>query len=103
MNSTNYNFDTPFADAVIKKEDEHSGGNYQNNFSFDEFSSPFKTTFESVNESQHSSPIAEEYINLLAELEDNEFKEALHDIANEMAESWRSRKLPSAHSVYLFG
>lgn len=91
MNSTNYNFDTPFADAVIKKEDEHSGGNYQNNFSFDEFSSPFKTTFESVSESQHSSPIAEEYINLLAELEDNEFKEALHDIANEMAESWRSR------------
>lgn len=90
--TTKYDFETPFADIQIGKE-ENNGSGFEriSNFSYEEFLSPFQTTYESFSNENTVSPIAEEYVNLLAELEDSEFKEALYDLANEMEDSWRSR------------
>lgn len=90
--TTKYDFETPFADVQIVKENNNGSGFERiSNFSYEEFLSPFQTTYESFSTENSVSPIAEEYVNLLAELEDSEFKEALYDVASEMEDSWKSR------------
>jgi hypothetical protein len=85
-----YDFETPFADLVTHREDTDNKIKFQNNFSYEDFVSPFQTTYETEATRSTTSPIADEYVNLLAELQDTEFTEALYEVASEMQETWRS-------------
>lgn len=89
MNTSEYDFETPFADqqlSTVKYTDMETNGNQT---AFSNFISPFQSTFHEEEQNQ-ASPFADEYLELLSELEDGEFQESLYELANEMEDSWGS-------------
>ena len=87
-----YEYETPFADVQVRNEEsQQTVGERSMHYSFEEFLSPFQTTFESAGSNNKTLPYAEEYVNLLAELKDDEFHEALNDLSMEMEDSWRNK------------
>lgn len=87
-----YEYETPFADIKISKEqNEQYDVEKTNQFSFEDFISPFQKTYESEGINHKISPYAEEYVSLLGELDDNEFHESLYELAYEMENSWQSK------------
>ncbi|HTE25242.1 hypothetical protein [Flavitalea sp.] len=85
-------FETPFADVQVTKEEPVMGETVDSFFSnyFKESESPFSKTYEAAS-STLINPAGEDYVDLLAELEDAEFNEALYEIANEVEDTWRSK------------
>ena len=80
-----YEYETPFADVQVRNEESpQNDGERSMHYSYEEFLSPFQTTYESTGSNDKILPYAEEYVNLLAELKDDEFHEALNDLSMEM-------------------
>ncbi len=89
MNTSEYDFETPFTDQQLHTEDTTNTETNGNRYDFNHLISPFQSTFH-AEEDQQMSPYANEYLELLAELEDSEFQESLYEVANEMEDSWGS-------------
>ena len=84
-------YETPFADTLFKEEEfqAETDTGLSNHYIF-EIDSPFSRTFE-TSDSSVSNPAGEEYVNLLSELNDQEFTETLYELANEVEDTWRSK------------
>ena len=85
-------FETPFADVAVLREDEEKEALHQ--FEMDELSeleSPFARTFDLSENESDLSPAAEQYVELLGELNDSEFTNMLYELAAEAEESWTSK------------
>lgn len=84
---------TPFAD--VNEVHNNEQGNNTSNFNYDQFSleveSPFISTYNLNNPLSELVIGADEYTELLADLKDQEFTEALYAIANEVEETWNSK------------
>jgi hypothetical protein len=78
-------YETPFSDIPTSRE-AFSETRSPERFTL-QFESPFTSTFEAI-QGPSSSPIAAEYVQLLSELYDTEFSNALYELANELEDSW---------------
>ncbi len=88
-------YETPFTDdpphpAHGKEAEEPAYDSLAEKF-FTELESPFRSTFEEAEAGQETSPLAEEYVQLLAELEDQEFDTVLYEMASELEDRWSSK------------
>lgn len=85
-------YETPFVDVAIQQEhDSHGRENHDHlndNYILQEFESPFTRTFDEEEQGQIFSPIAEEYVDLLGELNDRDFSDAISQVAGELEETW---------------
>lgn len=86
-------YETPFADIPVMREHTEQSISAEGFFTnyLQEAESPFSRTYEATASSQILTPAGEEYINLLAELDDREFQETLYDMANEVEDTWRNK------------
>ncbi len=89
MTYNNTIFETPFSDVYVSKENAQN--EYKPDLQTQNFESPFQQTYTPVSNQISRSPLAESYMELLAELENYDFKENLYDIADEMSETWQSK------------
>jgi hypothetical protein len=102
MNSYNGNgisaelavFETPFADIPVAKESftpsQTPEGPAYINF-LQDLESPFTRTYETAGYGQQPSQASEELVQLLGELNDSEFSEALYEMSVEMEDTWTSK------------
>ena len=90
MNTTEYDFETPFVDQQLRTEATMDTETNGKQYVFNNLISPFQSTFQE-GEHQQKSQYADEYLELLSELEDNEFHESLYEVATEMEDSWGSK------------
>lgn len=90
MNTTEYDFETPFVDQQLRAEDATDTDTNGNQYAFNNLISPFQSTFQE-GEHEQKSQYADEYMELLSELEDSEFHESLYEVATEMEDSWGSK------------
>jgi hypothetical protein len=85
-------YETPFADVSLKRED--SNGNETPGDGFLKFTremeNPFVQTFELSQQTNPSSPFAKEFAGLLGELNDPEFSDNLYELAAELEETLNS-------------
>jgi hypothetical protein len=86
-------YETPFADIPIMREHAEPATSAESFFAeyFREAESPFSRTYETTTLSNTLTPAGEEYVDLLAELQDPEFQETLYDLANEVEDTWRNK------------
>ena len=76
-------FETPFADTLTLKEAIRSNEPAEvayNNF-LQELESPFTRTYEVSSSGAIASQVSEEFVQFLGELNDNEFTDALYELA----------------------
>lgn len=85
-------FETPFADATkdMESNDQIISSEDIYNQLLPAAESPFSRTYEPSGTGAKSSPVAEEYVNLLGELDNQEFVESLYEMASDLEERWRS-------------
>lgn len=88
-------YETPFADEVQETEQEQERGqsgpqNYSDNYLTD-LESPFSQNFSTTISEKASTPLASNYVQLLASLNDREFTETLYEMASELQDSWISK------------
>ncbi|MET0634662.1 MAG: hypothetical protein ABWZ25_01470 [Chitinophagaceae bacterium] len=86
-------FETPFADSPGIREFVNPDKTAEEFFSdfFKDVDSPFSRTYESSVTSNSTAPASEEYVDLLAELQDGEFRETLYEMADELEDTWRNK------------
>ncbi len=88
-------FETPFTDIPVSREEEQTdqGESVESFFSsyFQEAESPFSRTYEATSALNVLTPAGEEYVDLLAELHDQEFVETLYELADEVEDTWRNK------------
>lgn len=87
-------YETPFADSPIVREQRDDESNATNGFYsnyMQETESPFARTYEVDAVANILTPAGEEFINFLGELNDKEFTESLYEIADEVENTWRSK------------
>lgn len=87
------NYETPFADITLAKEDSYeivSSENYTSNFLL-ELETPFSKTYDASSSSVNLSPNSNEYIELLGELNDPKFTNTLYELATELEDTWMSK------------
>jgi hypothetical protein len=77
-------YETPFADSR-NEFPESRAQEFQQAFSTSEFETPFAQTFEYAQETM-VSPLANEYVSLLAELNDHEFDKSVYEMIAELEE-----------------
>ena len=86
-------FETPFADQVTLKEalrpNEPAEVAYSN--FLQELESPFTRTYEVGTSGAVVSQVSEEYVQLLSELNDTEFSDAVYELASEIEDKWLSK------------
>ena len=83
-------FETPFAETLTPKEATHSNEPAEvayNNF-LQELESPFTRTYEVSSSGAVASQVSEQFVQFLGELNDNEFTDALYELAAEMEDKW---------------
>lgn len=95
MNSGNglNQYETPFTDVQLEREQSDqsvSGEGFFSNF-FQSTESPFSRTYEKVANNTALTPAGEEFVDFLAELNDPEFNEMLHEMASEVEDTWRNK------------
>lgn len=85
-------YETPFADFSAREDaSQETVRTYSDNFLSD-FESPFSSTYDSfLQEHQAVSPLAGEYVDLLHELNDDEFVESLFELSRELEDSWSNK------------
>jgi hypothetical protein len=81
-------YETPFADSRNEFA-ESKNQEFQQAFSTSEFETPFAQTFEYGQET-FVSPLANEYVSLLAELHDHEFDKSVYEMVAELEELFTS-------------
>jgi len=86
-------YETPFADAPVMKEQSEQNSSEENFFSnyLREIESPFSRTYEVTVSSNTLTPAAEEFVNFLSELNDPEFGETIYELTNEVEDTWRNK------------
>ncbi len=85
-------YETPFADIQITKNEPKEKQLENYNFSFlSEEDNPFKSTFELPESVSNATPEKEAYAELLAELNDPEFETALYNLAAEAEDTYSSK------------
>lgn len=94
MNNLTYNengaelatYETPFADS--KNEfSESREQQFEEGFSIAEFETPFSQSFE-FSQEKPQNPLSNDYVSLLAELNDHEFENAVYELIAEMEDSF---------------
>ena len=99
MNNYNLNvnaqledFETPFADVTFAREDpvNEDMRNFDNQI-YQELESPFAQTFEMAGNLNTQSPLAQDYVQFLGELNDSEFSNILDELAAELEDTWSSK------------
>ncbi len=85
-------YTSPFSDETMDVEvAQPATQNYYQRFSQD-FESPFSMTYETdSNGNTQNNPRAESFVEMLAELHDEEFSDSLHAVANEIEETILSK------------
>lgn len=88
-------YETPFTDEPSPPvngtaSQEHEYDSLPENF-FTELESPFRSTFDEAGNGLEISPQADEYVQLLSELEDQEFDDVLSEMASELEDRWSSK------------
>jgi len=86
-------FETPFADIPVIKENETTSepkGNFYSNYMM-EVDSPFSRTYETTSAANTVSVAGEEYVQLLGELNDKDFENVMYELAAEMEDSWMGK------------
>jgi hypothetical protein len=99
-------YEAPFADATMQYESEQDNVLHQKHNTIPDFENPFTLTYESETGNGASTRVSESFVELLAELHDNEFSDSLHAIANELEENVLSKVSDEAntngnHSRYI--
>lgn len=93
MNTELNQYETPFADVSVTKE-EPSGNGTTGEAGFLKFiresENPFVQTFEVTRQANPLSPFANEFTGFLGELNDQEFSDNLYELAAELEETWNS-------------
>ena len=89
MNSERNNYETPFADVLLTKEEPLSGDSSEYRIPYAESENPFAKTFEVSNGGTDLSPFAGEMAQFLGELHDEEFSRNFYDLASELEDSWQ--------------
>ncbi len=86
-------YETPFADFPVMREQADQSISAEGFFSnyLNEVDSPFSRTYEATSASNTISQAGEEYVDLLAELEDQEFRETIYEMVNEVEDTWRNK------------
>ena len=86
-------YETPFADIQPMKEHVEQNISSEDFFSnfYQEGESPFSRTYEVTSSSAGVTQAGEEYVNLLSELNDTEFRETLYELADEVEDTWRNK------------
>jgi len=83
-------FETPFAETLTPNEAIRSNEPAEvayNNF-LQELESPFTRTYEVSSSGAVASQVSEQFVQFLGELNDNEFTDALYELAAEMEDKW---------------
>ena len=90
---TGTQFETPFADVTVLKEQSDAGTNSEDFFSgfLSEVESPFSRTYEVPSSTNRVTEAGEAYTELLAELNDSEFNEVVYELVNEVEDTWRNK------------
>jgi hypothetical protein len=86
-------YETPFADNTLTREDpsqSESSDNYYSNF-LPELESPFLNTYDSSETSNALPPNSGEFVQFLAELNDSEFSNNLYELVAELEDTWSSK------------
>ena len=83
-------FETPFADISTLKEGLNSSEPAEVAYSnfLQELESPFSRTYEVSTNGATVAQTSEEYVELLSELNDSEFSDAIYELASEMEDRW---------------
>jgi hypothetical protein len=92
MNTELNQYETPFADVSLTKEEPSGNGTTEAGFLkfIRESENPFVQTFELTQQSNSLSPFANEFAGFLGELNDQEFSDNLYELASELEEAWNS-------------
>lgn len=96
MNNLAYNeneaelatYETPFADSR-NEFSESREQQFQETFSISEFETPFSQSFE-FSQEKTQNPLANDYVSLLAELNDHEFEKSVYEMVTEMEDNFSS-------------
>ena len=86
-------YETPFADIQPMREHVRQNTSSEDFFSnfYQEGESPFSRTYEVTSAITGVTQAGEEYVNLLSELNDTEFRETLYELADEVEDTWRNK------------
>jgi hypothetical protein len=92
MNTELNQYETPFADVSLIREEPSGNGTTEAGFSkfIRESENPFVQTFELAHQANTLSPFANEFAGFLGELNDPEFSDNLYELASELEETWNS-------------
>lgn len=91
-------FETPFADMRTEFAEPQSQ-EFQETFSTMEFQTPFAETFEFTQE-QAQHPLANEYVSLLAELNDQEFDKYTYELVTELEDRFSGESYLSGETSF---
>ena len=85
-------YETPFADVPVMKEQSDANISAEDFFSnyFQEAESPFSRTYNPT-ANNGVTQAGEEFVDLLSELNDQEFQEAIYEMINEVEDTWRNK------------
>src|SRR5687767_11630262 len=86
-------FETPFNDTSTLKEAYNKNDSAEvayENF-LQELESPFNRTYEVGSNGSTPSQVSEEFVQLLSELHDSEFSDAVYELASEMEDKWTDK------------
>ena len=86
-------FETPFADVPVLKEQKDERISADDFFSgyIRDIESPFSRTYETPSAVNTVSEAAENYTDLIAELNDLEFNEVIYELVGEIEDTWRTK------------
>jgi hypothetical protein len=90
MGSQTAEYESPFAETIISRELESEQPSYETDRESMEMESPFTRTYETSQPSQQS-PRGGEFVQFLGELHDQEFNNAVYELATELEDSWSSK------------
>jgi hypothetical protein len=90
MNSEQNQYETPFADAFLTREEPvgNESAEYRISAFLKASESPFMKTYELQETGSSKSPFAEEIAEFLGELNDHEFSNNLYELASDLDDSW---------------
>jgi hypothetical protein len=86
-------YETPFADIPVTKEADRESEAKSDMYSnyLMEVDSPFSRTFETASANSSVTPAGEEFVQFIGELNNEEFNNAVYELAAEMEDSWSSK------------
>ncbi len=93
MNTELSQYETPFADVSLKREEPSGNGTPESGFLkyTRELENPFVQTFELAQQANPRSPFSNEFAGFLGELNDQDFSDNLYELAAELEETLEFR------------